>query len=217
MSKIFRTAITAVLSLGFIATVSGTGAATAFAEALTPTDDTGILLPQSVRETAAEEAQAMIDYSIISEDARPNSPSARQPRAPSLSDLVADRQTIQTSSREEECLAGAVYFEARSEPLEGQLAVAQVILNRSNSGRFPASICGVVFQPSQFSFVRSGGFPPIARSGQDWREAVAVARIAREQAWESKASNALFFHASRVSPGWHLARVAAIGNHVFYR
>jgi N-acetylmuramoyl-L-alanine amidase len=213
MSKIFRTALTAVLSLGFVATVSGTGAATAFAEALTPTDDTGILLPQSVRETAAEEAQVALEYSIIPETAKPVQPM----RAPSLATLVAGRQNAQTNSREEECLAAAVYFEARSEPLEGQLAVAQVILNRASSGRFPASVCGVVFQPSQFSFVRGGGFPPIARSGQDWREAVAVARIAREQAWDSKASNALFFHASRVSPGWHLARVVAIGNHVFYR
>jgi hypothetical protein len=79
-----------------------------------------------------------------------------------------------TSSREQECLAGAIYFEAKSESLEGQLAVADVIINRARSGRFPASLCGVVFQRSQFSFVRGGDFPPIARSSQDWREAVGM-------------------------------------------
>jgi N-acetylmuramoyl-L-alanine amidase len=213
MSKFFRTALIAVLSLGFAATLSGTGAATAFGAALVPGEDNGVLLPQSVREAAQDEAESATDYTIVPEANEDAAPS----RAASLAAMVAQRAATETASREEECLAGAVYFESRSEPLEGQLAVAQVILNRASSGRFPASLCGVVFQPSQFSFVRGSGMPPIARNSQDWREAVAVARIARDGAWNSRAEKALFFHASRVSPGWHLARVAAIGNHVFYR
>ncbi len=212
MSKFVRTALAAVFSLGIAATLGGTGTATAFGAALVPGEESGVLLPQSVREAAQDEAESASDYTIIPEAAEEAAPS----RAESLAAMVAERASTEIANREEECLAAAIYFEARSEPLEGQLAVAQVILNRASSGRFPASLCGVVFQPSQFSFVRGSAFPPIARTSQDWREAVAVARIAREGAWNSRAANALYFHASRVSPGWRLSRVAAIGNHVFY-
>lgn len=115
------------------------------------------------------------------------------------------------------CLAGATYFEAKGEPLEGQLAVAEVIINRSRSGRFPASLCGVVHQRGQFSFVRGGRIPAIDRGSRAWREALAVAQVAQGEAWDSRAQNALFFHARRVSPGWRKTRVATLGNHVFYR
>jgi hypothetical protein len=69
-----------------------------------------------------------------------------------LATLVADLRGSDAGSRELECLATGVYFEAKSEPLAGQLAVGQVIANRSNSGgRFPASYCGVLFQRGQFA------------------------------------------------------------------
>lgn len=134
-----------------------------------------------------------------------------------LSALVAAEQTGDELTAEQECLAGAVYFEARSESLDGQLAVADVILNRADSGRFASTVCGVVHQPGQFSFVRGGRMPAINRSSQDWREAVAIARIAEKDRWESAASDALFFHATHVSPRWKLRRIATVGNHVFYR
>jgi N-acetylmuramoyl-L-alanine amidase len=140
-----------------------------------------------------------------------------EPRASSLAALVQRHSSTQTASREMECLAGTVYFESKGEPLEGQLAVAETVINRSRSGRFPGSICGVVYQPSQFSFVRGGGMPPIARGGAQWKTAVAIAHIARNDLWNSGASNALFFHARHVSPGWKLRRVASVGNHIFYR
>ncbi len=140
------------------------------------------------------------------------------PKATTLAALVAQNEDHEIDSREEECLAGAVYFEAKSESLEGQLAVAEVIKNRAKSGRFPASYCKVVFQKSQFSFVRGGGFPPINKAGAAWRRAIAVARIASKGLWESAASKALFFHASHVAPGWrNLTRISRIGNHIFYR
>jgi spore germination cell wall hydrolase CwlJ-like protein len=140
-----------------------------------------------------------------------------EPRARSLDALVQRHAGTKTPDREAECLAGAVYFESKGEPADGQLAVAHVILNRAKSGRFPASACGVVFQPSQFSFVRGRGFPPIARSSQQWKTAVAVSHIALNNLWMSTVSDALFFHARRVAPGWRLKRIAAVGNHVFYR
>lgn len=134
-----------------------------------------------------------------------------------LAEMVAAQEMPASLDRDAECLAASVYFESKSEPLEGQLAVAEVVLNRANSGRFPRSICGVVFQPSQFSFVRNNGFPPINRSSLHWKRAVAIAQIAMEDSWDSKASDALYFHARRVSPNWRKTRVATLGNHVFYR
>lgn len=140
-----------------------------------------------------------------------------KPAGRSLAELVADHVGSETADAQHECLAGAVYFEAKGEPLRGQLSVAEVILNRARSGRFPASVCGVVKQRGQFSFVRGGRFPAIARASLAWKRAVAIAHIAREGLAEGGAPRALFFHARRVSPGWKLTRVAAVGNHIFYR
>lgn len=134
----------------------------------------------------------------------------------SLVKLVAAQPAAELS-RELECLAGAIYFEAKSETLEGQLAVGRVIVNRARSGRFPASYCGVVFQRSQFSFVRGKGMPVINRTGRGWKTAAAIAQIAHQGSWASPAEGALFFHAARVSPGWNLTRVAKIDSHIFYR
>jgi spore germination cell wall hydrolase CwlJ-like protein len=146
---------------------------------------------------------------------RSDEPAERDGR--SLAQMVRDFGDDQLSGAEAECLARAVYWESNGEPLAGQLAVAEVIINRSRSGRFPSSICGVVRQRSQFSFVRGGHIPaPPRNSG--WRNAVGVAHVAMQDLADSSASRALFFHARRVSPGWrNLTRVATVGNHVFYR
>jgi spore germination cell wall hydrolase CwlJ-like protein len=143
-------------------------------------------------------------------------PLAEAPRT--LAEAMASEPAAHSVDTQLECLAGAVYFEAKGEPIKGQLGVARVILNRARSGRFPATACGVVKQRGQFSFIRHGGFPPIARGSAAWRTALAVARAARDGNVESPAGKALFFHARSVSPGWRgVTRVAAIGNHVFYR
>ena len=136
----------------------------------------------------------------------------------SLSGMVAELRSSDAGSRELECLATGIYFESKSEPLSGQLAVGQVIANRANSGRrFPASYCGVLFQRGQFSFVRGRSLPSVPRSSRQWQTAVAIAKIVDQDLHQSPVGNALFFHARYVSPGWKLKRVASIGNHVFYR
>ena len=137
--------------------------------------------------------------------------------AASLAALVATQPQPGELSRELNCLAGAIYFEAKSESLAGQLAVGRVIVARSKSGRFPNSYCGVVYQPSQFSFVRGGGMPGIAKSSRQWKNAVAIAQIAHSGTWRSPVEGALYFHAAYVSPGWHMKRMGRIENHVFYR
>ena len=134
-----------------------------------------------------------------------------------LASMVEQMRSAKAGSDELECLAGAIYFESKSEPLKGQLAVGHVIANRAKSGRFPSSYCGVVYQRGQFSFVRGHSMPHIARSGRQWQNAVAIAKIVDEHLKPAPMPKALFFHAKRVSPNWHLARVGAIGNHVFYR
>ena len=145
---------------------------------------------------------------------------AATPSKPSgdLASLVAQLRGSDPGSRELECLAVGIYFESKSEPLAGQLAVGEVIANRANSrGRFPSSYCGVLFQRSQFSFIRGRALPAVPRSSRQWQTAVAIAKIVDQDLKDSAANNALFFHARRVSPRWKLKRVAAIGNHIFYR
>jgi spore germination cell wall hydrolase CwlJ-like protein len=135
-----------------------------------------------------------------------------------LSSMVAQLSSSEVATRELECLATGIYFESKSEPLAGQLAVGKVIKNRANSGgRFPSSYCGVLFQRGQFSFVRGRSLPSVPRASKQWKTAVAIAKIVDQKLKESAVGNALFFHARRVSPGWRLKRVAMIGNHIFYR
>ncbi len=141
----------------------------------------------------------------------------RPKNAASLAALVKAMPTNIKLSAEEHCLAGAVYFESKSESLAGQLAVARVVINRAKSGRFPSSICGVVYQPSQFSFVRGRSMPYINKAGQQWKNAVAITQIAMDNSWKSNVEGALFFHAKYVSPGWKLRRIASVDNHIFYR
>jgi N-acetylmuramoyl-L-alanine amidase len=139
-----------------------------------------------------------------------------QPGA-TLAETVAQLRSAEPGTRELECLATGIYFEAKSESLQGQLAVGHVIANRAESGRFPSSYCGVLFQRSQFSFIRGRSLPHVPRTSQDWKDAVAIAKIVDQELHPSPMGKALFFHASRVSPGWRLTRLGTLGNHVFYR
>jgi spore germination cell wall hydrolase CwlJ-like protein len=157
-------------------------------------------------------------HAVATLDSAPVEQSQPQAAPRSLSELVADYASADAADDELHCLATAVYFESKSEPLAGQLAVAKVIINRTRSGRFPSTICGVVKQRGQFSFVSRGRLPAVSHGTPHWRTAVAIATIASQQLSESAtAEHALYFHARRVSPGWRLTRVGVVGNHVFYR
>ena len=135
-----------------------------------------------------------------------------------LASMVTQLRSADAGSHELDCLATGIYFESKSESLAGQLAVGKVIANRAQSGgRFPPTYCGVLFQRGQFSFVHGHSLPAVPRSSRQWQTAVAMAKIVDQGLKESGVGDALFFHARYVSPGWHLKRIAAIGNHVFYR
>jgi spore germination cell wall hydrolase CwlJ-like protein len=137
-----------------------------------------------------------------------------------LEQQVAAYSRTYTDSQEQDCLASAVYFEARGESLEGQLAVAEVVLNRTRSGRYPTSICGVVEQPWQFSFVNAtGSIPQANRASDSWSKAVAIARIAQDGV-RSQLSNRDALVPRRLccaELGRRLNRETKIGLHIFYR
>jgi spore germination cell wall hydrolase CwlJ-like protein len=141
---------------------------------------------------------------------------AQGPRT--LDQLVSDYAGPATQGRDEDCLAKAVYFEARGEPIEGQLAVAEVVLNRAASGRYPADICKVITQPWQFSFISKGRFPTPDFGSEAWRKAVAIAKIAQGRLADTLPSNVLWYHADYVAPSWgkRLNRQTKIGLHIFY-
>lgn len=143
---------------------------------------------------------------------------AEEAPAASLADLVRQMPDTELSG-DLRCLAQAVYFEARGEALDGQLAVAEVVINRTQSRLYPADYCSVVTQPAQFSFVRRGVIPQPNRSSSAWARAKAVAQIAHQDLWDSEAKDALYFHASYVKPRWALRKtaLARIDTHVFYR
>jgi hypothetical protein len=128
------------------------------------------------------------------------------------------------SARQMRCLAEAVYFESRSEPENGQAAVAQVVLNRVRSGIFPTNICGVVYQDRnrpfacQFSFACEGKSLRIEEPGA-WAVATRIAQeVVSGVNFNSKVAEALNYHANYVYPFWapSLRRVDRIGAHIFY-
>ena len=163
----------------------------------------------TLTEPQTDEAQSP---SADAEAAQPTKPTGDLPA------MVAQLRGADAGTQELDCLATGVYFEAKGEPLAGQLAVGRVIANRAQSGgRFPGTYCGVLFQRGQFSFVHGHSLPNVQHSNKQWQTAVAIAKIVDERLKDSAAGDALFFHARYVSPSWHAKRVASIGNHIFYR
>lgn len=136
--------------------------------------------------------------------------------------LVAD--AAPEGDDEWECLAQAVYFEARGEPILGQVAVAEVVLNRRDSGRYPDSVCGVVRQGTgerdrcQFSYWCDGQAEDVA-DAEAWERAGRVARAMLDGAPRALTDGATFYHADSVDPYWAdvFAETAQIGAHIFYR
>jgi len=125
------------------------------------------------------------------------------------------------------CLAMNVYFEARGESLAGQQAVAEVTLNRVASGRYPDTVCGVVFQknwdPLRGRYVSAFSWTEfetvIPPEGAAWDRALEVALSVHGGRVAPQLHGALHYHAKRVRPSWARAhrQIARIGNHVFYR
>ena len=190
------------------ATATTTADSTAMVETTIPAAETVEIMP---------EQPVFVSEEVIQE--LPETPITPETNAASLRELVGTVDTDTQLTEQMRCLAGAVYFESRGEPLAGQLAVAQVVINRAEDRRWPASYCGVVYQRSQFSFVRGGRMPSINTSSAAWNRAKAIARIAHDDLWASEAEDAVYFHANYVNPRWSRSktRLAQIDTHIFYR
>lgn len=131
-------------------------------------------------------------------------------------------QPLEQGGREWQCLTEAIYFESRGESLQGQFAVAEVILNRRDSGLYPASVCGVVRQAGggscQFSYTCNGSSTQM-RDGYSREVAGRIASLMLSGAPRNLTAGATHFHTRGVSPSWskRFARTTSIGSHLFYR
>lgn len=145
----------------------------------------------------------------------------RRPRSP------AERLALAGKAREkaEKCLANAVYFESRSEPVRGQIAVAQVVMNRVFSGYYPSDVCGVVYQNAQrylacqFTFA-CDGIPDVVTEPEPWARAQRVAKATLDgRVWLPEVGKATHYHAYWVRPRWvsEMRKLYRIGVHTFYR
>ena len=151
-------------------------------------------------------------------------PQARPTHAPATSLRPQARPELPESvfdEAQQKCLAQNIYYESRGEILEGQEAIAWVTLNRVMDDHFPDTICDVVTQRNQFSWVRQVGMDSRPGDSESWDRAVAVASFVTHNYAEAEdvTDGATFFHASRMTPGWFasLNRTGRIGNHTFYR
>jgi len=133
-------------------------------------------------------------------------------------------QPAPKSSTQLDCLAEALYFEARGESVKGQFAVADVILNRVQSPQFPKSVCGVIHQGEgsgrgcQFSY-RCDGRSDAISEREAWAEVRKVAALSLAGVGGDLTDGATFYHAKGVKPSWSrkFPQTAAIGSHRFYR
>jgi spore germination cell wall hydrolase CwlJ-like protein len=139
----------------------------------------------------------------------------------------AERLKLEGSARSkaEKCLADAVYFEARGEPVRGQIAVAQVVMNRVFSGYYPRNVCGAVYQNAhrrlacQFTFA-CDGIPNTVTEPQAWVRATRIARdVLDGKYWLPEVDRATHYHAYWVRPRWvrEMKRLYKFGVHTFYR
>lgn len=124
------------------------------------------------------------------------------------------------------CLSRNIYWEAASEPFEGKVAVAQVTVNRMESGKFPDSVCGVVHQKTsnlnrvvcQFSWLCESAHKVKPIHEQAYRESEDVAKMVMLEGFRLKGlEKALYYHADYVNPKWNKDKVSKIGRHIFYK
>lgn len=135
--------------------------------------------------------------------------------------------TVKERERQLDCLAKNIYFEAGGESFEGKVAVAQVTMNRSESGKFPKDICGVVYQKNtitgkiicQFSwYCENSGHPPI-NGKENYNESYEVAKkVLLENFRLSGLNEAMYFHSDTIAePHWDKPKITKIGHHIFYK
>lgn len=141
-------------------------------------------------------------------------------------EFTPSKISLDVRQRQLECLARNIYFEAAKEPFEGKVAVAQVTINRAESGKFPEDICRVIYQKNvfmekvvcQFSWYCDGAGKMKPLHGPVYDECYNVAKKVLLEGFRLESLNeAMYYHANYVSPGWGKQQIAKIGNHIFYK
>ena len=134
--------------------------------------------------------------------------------------------TAEVRNKQLECLARNIYYEAGNQPFEGKVAVAQVTINRAESGQFPKDICQVVYQKNvvyervlcQFSWYCETATMMRPKNTAVFKESELVARQVLLEGFRLPSlKNALYFHATHINPKWNREKVAVIAGHVFYK
>ena len=139
---------------------------------------------------------------------------------------IASPVTAQMRQTQLDCLARNIYHEAGYEPFEGKVAVAQVTINRAESGQFPSDICGVVYQRNvvyqkvlcQFGWYCESPSALKPMNGAAYTESMEVAKKVLLEGFRlPDLKSALYYHADYVNPGWGKKPIAKIGHHIFYQ
>ncbi len=137
----------------------------------------------------------------------------------------ANAITAEVRNKQLDCLAKNIYYEAGGEPFEGKVAVAQVTINRAESGQFPSDICQVVYQKNvvyervlcQFSWYCDGPSAKKPMNGPIYTESMEVAKKVLLEGFRLPSiKHALYFHGDYINPKWGKQPVAKIGRHIFY-
>lgn len=221
-----------IMAVGALALLGLSGTAAAEISVSQSNDPTAAIAGQMASLIGSEQAalRAMPQSNLATLATGPEAPArARKARAPAETSVPIRHDLAWLSAQpkpqgdaEWNCLRTAVYFEARGETLAGQFAVAEVVLNRRDSGLYPRSVCGVVNQGAsagcQFSF-RCDGASDTLRDPTAADIAGRIARVMLDGAPRTLTSGATHFHTRAVRPGWahRFPRTAAIGAHLFYR
>ncbi len=134
--------------------------------------------------------------------------------------------TAELRQKQLDCLARNIYYEAGYEPFEGKVAVAQVTINRAESGQFPSDICQVVYQKNivyekvlcQFSWYCETATLKKPMNGAVYTESMEVAKKVLLEGFRLPSiKNALYFHGDYINPKWNKEKVAKVGRHIFYK
>jgi spore germination cell wall hydrolase CwlJ-like protein len=137
-----------------------------------------------------------------------------------------DVVSIKTREKQLDCMAMNIYREAGHEPFEGKVAVAQVVMNRVNSGKFAPDVCGVIYQKSvimervvcQFSWFCDSATKTRPVNQTAYNESYEVAKKVILEGFKLDIlKDALYYHADYVNPNWGFQKIGKIGNHIFYK
>ena len=221
MRHVFRICLLGLWSLCTLGVIGALGAGPATAQSAQPSTSS---TDEIIRQVTAMESQGFDALTARVLTALATTPTEAGTGAVEYTESWLAAQPAASGGKEWKCLAEALYFEARGENVRGLFAVAEVIMNRVDSPRFPDTVCGVIRQGTgqrfrcQFTYTCDGRAERITEPAA-WKRVGKVARAMLDGAPRPLTRGATYYHATWVSPDWsrRFERTAAIGVHYFYR